>query len=82
MPRDVYLTRALVSVVIGGIVALATALGAVRGVIGSKSSPSEPYRRDEDPGSFWTMAICLWLLAAGCAINGVINLFRFFEFSN
>jgi hypothetical protein len=82
MTRDVYMTRAFVSLAIGGIIALATALATVRGVIGSRSTPAEPYRRDEDPGSFWAMAIGLGLVAAYFIISGAINFFRFFEYSN
>ena len=82
MTRDVYMTEAFISLAVGGIIALATALAAVRGVIGSKSNPAEPYSRDEDPGSFWAMAIGLGLVAAYFVISGAFKLFRFFEISN
>ena len=82
MTQQAYLTQAVIFLAIGGVISLVTALVIVRGVIGSKSVPSEPYRRDKDPASFWIMATAIGGVAALFIIKGAINLYKFLEVSN
>ncbi len=51
-----------------------------RGSAGSRIG--EPYRRDEQPGAFWTMLIIVMIFAAYFLIIGAIYLFKSIQISN